>query len=84
VKRADKPKRTSSAVNHPAHYNTGAIEVIDAIEDWNLGFNLGNSVKYIARAEHKDTTLQDLEKARWYLSREIARRNRRKKVRAKR
>lgn len=61
------------AVNHPAHYNVGAVEVIDAIEAWGLGFHLGNAVKYIARAEHKGTRLQDLRKARWYIDREIAR-----------
>jgi hypothetical protein len=48
-------------------------EVIDVIEDWNLGFNLGNAVKYIARAKHKGTQLIDLEKAKWYLTREIQR-----------
>lgn len=62
-----------SAVNHPAHYNTGRIEVIDAIEDWRLGFCLGNAVKYIARAAHKGHELEDLKKAAWYLQREIAR-----------
>lgn len=35
----------SNAVNHPAHYNTGNIEVIDAIEDWGLGFSLGERRK---------------------------------------
>lgn len=60
-----------SNVNHPAHYNTGKIEPIDAIEDWRLGFHLGNAVKYIARAEHKGKPLEDLEKARWYLDRHI-------------
>ena len=60
-------------VNHPAHYSTGAIEPIAAIEDWQLGFNLGNSVKYIARAGKKDPakTVEDLKKAQWYLQREI-------------
>lgn len=61
-------------VNHPKHYNVGKIEVIDVIEDWQLGFALGNTIKYIARAEHKGTTIQDLEKALWYLQREIERR----------
>lgn len=60
-------------VNHPPHYNVGKIEVIDAIEDWRLGFNLGNAVKYIARAEHKGRYLEDLHKASWYLDREIKR-----------
>lgn len=58
-------------VNHPAHYNAGSIEVIDAIEDWKLNFHLGNVVKYIARAEHKGKPLEDLKKARWYLDRFI-------------
>lgn len=58
-------------VNHPQHYNKGKFEVIDVIEDWKLGFNLGNAVKYIARAEYKENKLQDLEKAKWYLEREI-------------
>ena len=59
----------SDKVNHPAHYNTGKIEVIDAIEDWRLGFHLGNVVKYVARAQYKGTALEDLKKAHWYLTR---------------
>ena len=58
-------------VNHPSHYNMGKFEAIDVIEDWGLGFNLGNTVKYISRAGHKDNILQDLKKALWYLDREI-------------
>jgi polyhydroxyalkanoate synthesis regulator phasin len=58
-------------VNHPTHYNTGKFEVIDVIEDWRLGFNLGNVVKYVARAEHKGNSQDDLEKALWYIQREI-------------
>lgn len=58
-------------VNHPAHYTRGKFEVIDVIEDWKLGFHLGNTVKYIARAGHKGDRLEDLRKARWYLDREI-------------
>lgn len=64
----------AEAVNHPAHYNVGKIEVIEAIEDWNLNFSLGNAIKYIARADHKDKPLEDLKKARWYIDREIERR----------
>ena len=60
-------------VDHPSHYNMGKFEAIDVIEDWNLGFNLGNTVKYISRAGHKDNILQDLKKAAWYLDREIKR-----------
>ena len=64
----------SESVNHPQHYCNGKIEVIEAIEDWRLGFCLGNAVKYIARAGKKDPakTKEDLQKARWYLEREIA------------
>ena len=60
-------------VDHPKHYNMGKYEAIDVIEDWELGFNLGNTVKYISRAGHKDNILQDLKKAAWYLDREIKR-----------
>mgnify|MGYP003628298658 CR=1 FL=1 len=60
-----------SNVDHPSHYNTGRIEVIDAIDDWGLGFYEGNIVKYVARSNHKGDRLQDLEKAIWYLGRLI-------------
>ncbi len=60
-----------SKIDHPAHYNTGKIEVIDAIEDWRLGFHEGNVVKYTARAKHKGNELDDLKKAAWYLQRRI-------------
>lgn len=63
--------KSTEKVNHPPHYNVGKIEVIDAIEDWKLGFNLGNVVKYIARADYKAKPVEDLEKAAWYLNREI-------------
>lgn len=69
----------SDGVNHPGHYNSGKIEVIDFIEDQGLGFHLGNVVKYISRAGKKksgnlsavEKTIQDLEKAEWYLRRYI-------------
>ena len=63
------------SVNHPSHYNIGNIEVIDAIDDWNLNFSRGNAIKYIARAGHKnkETEIQDLEKAIWYIQHEIER-----------
>ncbi len=61
---------------HPAHYNKGKYEVIDVIEDWKLGFNLGNVVKYLARADHKGTPTADLYKSLFYLNREIASRER--------
>ena len=58
-------------VNHPAHYKAGGIETIDFIEAKKLGYNLGNVVKYITRADLKGNRKQDLEKALWYLKREI-------------
>jgi hypothetical protein len=58
-------------VNHPAHYKAGGIETIDFIEAKKLGYNLGNVVKYITRADLKGNRKQDLEKALWYLNREI-------------
>jgi hypothetical protein len=58
-------------VNHPAHYKVGGIETIDFIEAKKLGYNLGNVVKYLTRADHKGNRKQDLEKALWYLNREI-------------
>ena len=59
-------------VNHPAHYKVGGIETLDFIEAKKLSYNLGNVVKYITRADHKGNTIEDLQKARWYLNREIA------------
>ena len=59
-------------VNHPSHYNQGKIEVIDAIQDWELNFCEGNVIKYVARSRHKGERLQDLKKAMWYLERLIA------------
>ena len=59
-------------VNHPAHYTSGGIETIDFIEAKKLGYNLGNVVKYITRSGLKGNQLEDLRKAQWYLSREIA------------
>lgn len=63
----------SDAVNHPPHYTwLGGIEVIQITE--HLGFCLGNVVKYVLRADHKGQPIEDLEKAAWYLAREIDRR----------
>jgi hypothetical protein len=59
-------------VNRPAHYTAGGIETIDFIEAKRLGYNLGNVVKYITRSGLKGSQLEDLRKAQWYLSREIA------------
>lgn len=64
-----------SNVDHPKHYGgeENPYEAIKVIEAWNLGFCLGNTVKYIARAKYKGKELEDLKKAAWYLNREIAR-----------
>ena len=57
-----------------SHYKQGKIEVIDLIDAYNLNFNLGNAVKYIARCNYKDNgsyKVNDLRKAIWYIEREI-------------
>lgn len=60
-------------VNHPSHYTSGSIEVIDFIEDQKLDYHLGNAVKYISRAGKKDPAkiVEDLQKAVWYINRKI-------------
>ena len=65
----EEPK--ADPVNHPAHYKYGGIETIDFIEAKKLNYNMGNAVKYITRADHKGNRKQDLEKAIWYLKREL-------------
>jgi translation initiation factor 2B subunit (eIF-2B alpha/beta/delta family) len=61
-------------VNHPDHYQgSGGMEVIDIIENYDLGFSLGNAIKYILRADKKGNRKQDLKKAIWYIQREIDR-----------
>jgi hypothetical protein len=62
----------ADTVNHPAHYKVGGIETIDFIEAKKLNYNIGNVVKYLTRADHKGNKLEDLRKAQWYLTREIA------------
>ena len=56
-------------VNHPDHYNSGQYEVVDVIDDagFGEGFCLGNALKYILRAKHKENYVEDLKKAKWYL-----------------
>lgn len=65
----------SEQVNHPSHYGgeDNTYEAIKVINAWNLGFELGNTVKYISRAGKKnpDKTIEDLRKAMWYLDWEI-------------
>ena len=68
----EKQLKVIDNVNHPAHYKVGGVETIDFIEAKQLGYNLGNVVKYITRAEHKGNVYEDLCKARWYLNREIS------------
>ena len=54
------------------HYKQGEIQPIEVIEDWDLNFCVGNAIKYIARAKHKGTEVEDMEKAIWYLERHLA------------
>lgn len=67
-------KTMDDIINHPNHYVEGRkYEPIDVILDWELDFCLGNAIKYISRAGRKDKnkTVEDLEKARWYIDRAI-------------
>lgn len=66
------PRRTTDPVNSPDHYRWLPIETIEITE--HFSFTLGNVLKYVMRADHKGKPLEDLKKARWYLDREIARR----------
>ena len=67
-----KKNQRTDTVNHPPHYKVGGIETIDFIEAKSLNYNLGNVVKYITRADHKGNKLEDLQKAQWYLNREVS------------
>jgi hypothetical protein len=62
-----------SKVNHPEHYGgeDNPYEAIKIIEHYNLGFHLGNLLKYVLRAGKKENRLEDLKKGKWYLDREI-------------
>jgi len=64
----------TSEVDHPAHYTAhpSGVECIAITE--HMGFNVGNAVKYLWRADLKGSALTDLRKAAWYIAREIARR----------
>lgn len=68
-----RPEINVDQVNSPPHYTSGGIETIDFIEAKGLNYNRGNAIKYISRAgiKSKETEVQDLEKAIWYLNREI-------------
>lgn len=79
IEQAEKEINQYDTVNHPSHYADTKIEVIDYIEDKNLGFCLGNAVKYISRAGKKKDNgkdirakeIEDLQKAIWYINRRI-------------
>ena len=66
---------SSENVNHPSHYmSDGGVEAIDVIDSFfHDSFHLGNVFKYIARAGRKGDYVEDLQKAAWYLQREIGR-----------
>lgn len=65
------------SVDHPPHYGGDTTyEAIKVIEAWGLGFCLGNALKYIARCDRKGSPVEDLEKARWYIDRELQARRR--------
>lgn len=70
------PAAAPDPVSHPAHYtgHPSGVECITITE--HMGFNLGNAVKYVWRADLKDDAVEDLRKAAWYLDREIDRRTR--------
>lgn len=67
-------KSTTDQVNHPKHYteHPSGIECIQITE--HMGFNLGNALKYIWRCDLKKDAIEDLKKARWYIDRELAKR----------
>jgi hypothetical protein len=68
----DKP--TYDKISKPEHYTRG-IEVIKFLDSWNVGFSIGNVIKYLIRADHKhNSPKEDYLKALWYLSHEIKRR----------
>tara|TARA_R100000664_G_C2758174_1_gene146859 strand:+ start:370 stop:735 length:366 start_codon:yes stop_codon:yes gene_type:complete len=68
-----KKNRKEEMVDHPIHYGgeNNTYEAIKVIDAWGLNFNLGNTIKYISRADKKINKKEDLEKAAWYLNREI-------------
>lgn len=70
------PDPVHDPVNHPKHYTShpSGVECIQITE--HMSFNLGNALKYLWRADEKGTPITDLEKAVWYISREIAKRQR--------
>ena len=67
--------RNENLIDHPIHYQSDGIEVINIIDSFNLNFNLGNSIKYILRADKKGNKKQDLEKSLWYINHELKKYN---------
>jgi len=70
---SNKSSNNGESVNHPHHYNHSQIECIDAIAsaltpEEMRGFIKGNAIKYLWRANHKSSQLEDLKKALWYLN----------------
>jgi len=65
---------TEDVVNHPSHYTShpSGVECIQITE--HMGFNLGNAMKYIWRADLKHDAIEDMKKSIFYLNREIAKR----------
>ncbi len=59
------------AIRNPEHYRSRGLEAINVIEAFDLGFRLGNVIKYVLRAGRKGNAVEDLEKAVWYLQREV-------------
>jgi hypothetical protein len=78
-RRIELQKPTGDAVEHPSHYTAGPIECIDAIEsaltpEQFIGYCRGNAMKYAWRADRKHNAVEDLQKARFYIERELAKR----------
>ena len=68
-------KQMYEKIDHPNHYQAKDMETIDVIEAYNLNFSLGSAIKYILRAGKKpgESSTEDLNKAIWYLQREVER-----------
>lgn len=64
-------KKDYRKIINPPHYKMGDIEAIDVIEEFDLGFNLGNVIKYTLRCYRKGDPLENILKAMWYLEREL-------------
>jgi hypothetical protein len=76
IAKPKKAKPKADMVNHPPHYTAGGIETIDYIKakltpEEFIGYLKGNVIKYTSRAGKKDDIVQDLEKAQWYMNRQI-------------